>query len=134
MKPTFLKYTKLVIVFFIVPLFYLCTKKVMKQKEETPTPVINPTPVNNACKIDAVVSYSKTVQSILSANCLPCHSSPSAFSFDSYGGSSAAASSGNLIGVITGDPSYTKMPPYNTMDSCDIKTIVNWVNQGYKNN
>lgn len=102
----------------------------MKQKEETPTPPV----VDKSCKIDAVVSYSKTVQGILSNNCLPCHSSPSAFSFDSYGGSSASAAAGNLTGVITGDPSFTKMPPNKTMDSCDIKAILKWVNQGYKNN
>jgi hypothetical protein len=119
--------------FYVISFFCLvsCTKKI--GYPPVPIPV-----VDNSCqyKSNSVISYSLCISPILMANCMPCHSSPSAFSFDSYQPVKAAAQSGELIHAVMNDPNFVTMPPppNKALDSCQIKALNLWLAQGCKNN
>jgi hypothetical protein len=124
-----------ILMFFVVLLS--CTKKRgLPPKNEVP---VKPVVVNNSCiyQSNSVISYSATVSPMLMSNCYNCHSSPSAFSCDSYEPVKASAQSGNLMLYATNTDTNSPImppPPYRHLDSCQIKALTLWIAQGCLNN
>ena len=82
-------------------------------------------------------SYSGNVSKIIGAYCVSCHNSSTASGgvvLDNYNSAYQQASSGNLVGAITGAPGHTLMPPGIQLDPCKIAAIQKWVNAGAPNN
>lgn len=92
------------------------------------------------------VSFSTDIQSLLDNSCLTCHSATSA---DALGGGNNMEGYDNLINFVTpGDPSTSSF--YNSiawvsgtsfmpkaepqLSSCEINTVMAWINQGALNN
>lgn len=100
---------------------------------------------NNSCTegatgvscITTAMSYANNISSIISANCLGCHSgsSPSGgLNFSGYTGLAAAASTGKLYAAVSKNGNATPMPPTGKLSSCDIARIKSWVDAGAPNN
>lgn len=91
------------------------------------------------------VSYSKTIQPLLSANCYKCHSSANA---SSLGGGTVLDSHTDLItwiditpgsdgGILLQDIKHLGNPmpkSASKLSSCDIAKIEHWIFEGGKNN
>jgi mono/diheme cytochrome c family protein len=95
---------------------------------------------NNSC-VDATcdtttVTYSGTIASIFSTNCIGCHSSSgtSTTKLDSYTGAKAAVTAGRILGAIQHVTGYTAMPPGGQLSTCDIGKIKAWIYRGALNN
>lgn len=95
---------------------------------------------NNSC-VDTncdttAVTYSSTITSIISTNCLGCHSSSgtSTTKLDSYAGIKTVITSGRLLGAIQHLTGFIAMPPGGTLSVCDINQIKAWINKGALNN
>ena len=93
--------------------------------EETPAP--------------AEVSFAKDVQSIVTANCLPCHSGAK----DAAAKSNWTTYDGVMADVVAGNPDSSKfyqilrdgkMPPAGKLDSAKLATVYKWISEGAKNN
>jgi hypothetical protein len=84
------------------------------------------------------VSYSEHISPVMAVSCNACHnsSSPSGGVITSgYVGLSAAASSGRLVGAVWHFSGYSPMPlAQPQLDSCSMKRIMAWVNQGHPDN
>ena len=86
------------------------------------------------------ISYSKQIVSILQDNCYSCHGHNSTVGsggvdLSSYDAVSAYAADGFLVGNVTHAPGFNPMPYGGPMlPTCEINTIIAWVNQGAKNN
>jgi hypothetical protein len=86
----------------------------------------------------SVVNYTTTITSVLSTNCLGCHSGASAAGnpqvfLDNYNGVKTVAANGKLLNAVeykTAKP----MPPGAQMNYCNIAKIRIWVNNGSPNN
>ena len=95
---------------------------------------------NNSCvdtNCDVTnVTYSATVASIMSTNCIGCHSSTgtSTTKLDSYAGVNAVVTSGKLVGAIDHLTGFIAMPPGGTLSVCDINKIKAWITKGALNN
>ena len=87
-----------------------------------------------------MVSYSMTIDSIITARCggSPCHGSDTAdsgFGLMEYDQVQFAANNGGLLGTIRHEQGWSAMPKNQPMmDTCTINTIVAWVNQGALDN
>lgn len=120
--------------FFI--LLLSCTKKQgHSRKNDIPVKQV----VNNSCvyQNNSTISYSATISPMLMTNCYNCHSSPSAFSCDSYEPVKASAQSGNLMLYATNTDTNSPImppPPYRHLDSCQINALNLWISQGCLNN
>lgn len=97
-------------------------------------------PVSKTTSVDcgdlSNVSFSARVQPLINANCVTCHDNTAGIRLYNYAYVAAFAASGQLKGVITGDPNYTPMPPlpHEPLDSCSILAIVKWIEQGALDN
>jgi hypothetical protein len=80
------------------------------------------------------VSFINQVQPIINANCINCHDASSGIKLNNYENISAFAKSGQLFGCLSGDQNYQQMPPTGSLDSCSVKAIKFWVQQGMLNN
>jgi len=85
------------------------------------------------------VSFALDVVPVLSNHCYGCHSNANApdfgkgLSLEDY--EDVSAMSARIIGAINHNPGFVPMPKGNEpLDSCQIKTIEAWVNQGSLNN
>lgn len=96
-------------------------------------PVV-PKAVSADCGDLSNVSFSMQVQPLINAHCVMCHDASTGIQLQDYAHVVLFANSGQLKGVITGDPNYTAMPPQGPLDSCTIRTIVKWVEEGALNN
>ena len=79
------------------------------------------------------VTFSKTVLPILEANCVGCHSGPSAtagVNLSNYDGLKRVVSSNRFPNVLTGASGAPQMPPGSRLSSCDITRISAWVRKG----
>jgi len=118
-------------------LFYTCKNDKFKLPVITNT--AKPVAVNN-CGSLALVSYSATVQPILNHNCVTCHNTFSGLKLSDYNHVLNLATNGQLAGSLNGDQSFLQMPltanmdSSLVMDSCSVKTILNWIKQGRLNN
>ncbi|MEO6884009.1 MAG: hypothetical protein ABI199_08295 [Bacteroidia bacterium] len=99
---------------------------------------INPSAdLNTACDTTSTPSYSTKVQPVLSNYCYSCHNSSTAgggIVLDTYAGVQSAAHSGQLVGATAPLRGYIPMPPSSKINSCSIRQIELWVNQGALNN
>ena len=113
---------------------FACTKKKGMPVTYSNPPASVPTTVS--CSLPAVISFSTDVNTLISNKCLPCHSYPnsSGINLDSYLGIKTATTNNILQDALTGNNSITLMPPNSPLDSCQIKTITNWIKQGCMNN
>lgn len=82
----------------------------------------------------SAVSFSLQVQPLINGKCVSCHDATSIPRLDNYHYIKLADSTGQLMGTITSDPNYIHMPPGDTLDSCAIKMLVKWTEQGMLNN
>jgi hypothetical protein len=90
------------------------------------------------------VKYSTQIVPILEINCYRCHQGPGAVSsidFSNYKAFQGWALSGYVVGDITSAPSIPGIPAFTPMpyggpplSSCEINTIIAWINQGAQNN
>ena|SRR6187402_339677 len=91
------------------------------------------------CVTDSM-SLQTHIEPILSHNCYACHSSAAGpfngnVILEEYNELVKYATSGQLVGAINHDPSYSPMPqnaPH--LGSCDIAKIESWVGAGAPNN
>lgn len=97
--------------------------------------------LNNSCmSCDTVgtMSFSNHVQPVINAYCKGCHNGPGGgggVDLSNYNGVSTAANNGSLTGSIQHLSGYSAMPKNgNKLSTCDITTIVKWVQDGAKNN
>lgn len=88
------------------------------------------------------VTYSKSVQPIISTWCLGCHSnamvaggSGGGNRLEGYSNLRIFALNGRLLGAIEHKPGYSPMPKQgNKLSNCDIAVIRDWVEKGALNN
>lgn len=84
------------------------------------------------------VSFSLTIQPILNANCVSCHSGAGASAgirLSNHAEVSAAIDGGRLIGAIKHTSGFSAMPPSGPkLSNCQISQIEAWVAQGKPNN
>ena len=88
--------------------------------------------------VNAAVVLAHEVQSIVTANCLPCHAAGgSAAKYDLTSAEGLAklivpgmADSSKLYQMVRDG----KMPPSGKLDSTKLATIQRWINEGAKNN
>lgn len=83
------------------------------------------------------VSYEKTVLKIMKEQCYSCHSNAVAtngVNLEGYTNVQTKARTGQLLSVITGAPGFVRMPLGGQLDTCAIRQIRAWINQGAKNN
>lgn len=86
----------------------------------------------------AQVSYSTHIAPIMAASCNACHSAGfpmGGVNTSDFSGLSVVAASGSLKGSVNHVPGYKPMPQGQPkLDSCSLKRLNAWVNQGYPNN
>ncbi len=112
-----------------------CTKTVGLRQQDSGTASQNNT--KGCAYVDtSLVNYGSVAKRIFDANCLPCHSTPGdgGINLDTYQGCKDLAQSGELLGVIVYNPDNIQMPPppQNLMDSCEVKALSLWIQQGCK--
>jgi cytochrome c553 len=95
--------------------------------------------VSNADPCDTTsVSYSAHIAPLMTASCNSCHNAgfPSGgVNTSDFAGLSAVAASGALTGSVNHEPGFKAMPQGQPkLDSCSLKRINAWVNQGFPNN
>lgn len=80
------------------------------------------------------VVYSGVVSTILSNNCVSCHSGSNPHGgilLDNYTNVKTQVDNGQLLGSILHTGSFTgskAMPPSSTLDDCSISAIKKWIN------
>ena len=86
------------------------------------------------------MTYTADVVPILQANCYSCHGSSSnsgsgGIVLEGYANLKPYATNGDLVGNITYAAGHDPMPENAPMlPSCEINTIIDWVNRGIQNN
>jgi hypothetical protein len=80
------------------------------------------------------VTYSDNILPIISANCLPCHTTANQFGgiiLDVLDDARIPARDGRLLKAVTHDPSVVPMPRGGPkLSDCDIAKITRWINLG----
>lgn len=114
--------------------------------KKTPTNTTNSTAFNQPAKSvnctttsSTEISFTATVKPMVLNSCGNCHSKPGAggILLDNYTTIKNLALTGDLISVITNTNPGTIMmppPPNPHLDSCQIKSISVWINEGCLNN
>ena len=98
--------------------------------------LLNP---NSSCDT-VTVTYSSSINPILTAFCTGCHSgnnAPNGVKLDTYANVKLQAQdhSGNLLGVITHSPGFDPMPKNgNKLNDCNIAKVTKWIHDGAINN
>ncbi|RYY39932.1 MAG: hypothetical protein EOO08_08550 [Chitinophagaceae bacterium] len=89
----------------------------------------------------AGTTFSATIQPIIQANCLSCHSSSAAPAsgngnvIEGYAAVHAYAANGLLMHVVNHDPGVPAMPQGGAkLDACTIAKLQAWVDAGAPNN
>jgi hypothetical protein len=86
------------------------------------------------------MTYTADVVPILQANCYVCHGSSSnsgsgGIILEGYANLKPYATNGDLVGNITWAPGHDPMPENAAkLPTCEINTIIDWVNRGAQNN
>ena len=93
-------------------------------------------PTNGNCDTTNV-TYTNTIQPIMSQSCTGCHgsSSPSGgIDLTTYSLVRASAEDGSLYGSMSFQSGYSPMPKNgNKSPDCTLNKIQAWINQGYPN-
>jgi len=104
------------------------------EKDKVPTPVVT----NTTCVLNDTVSFQNEVFPLISHYCTSCHSYPGSggVNLDSYAGVQSFAVTGQLYPTLLHDPNGIIMPPLPAvgLDSCEVKLIKRWIDQGALNN
>jgi hypothetical protein len=86
----------------------------------------------------AIVTYSGTVNPLLTTYCTGCHSggnTPQGIRIDSYSAVKVIVANGKLLGSITYSPGFSPMPKNGAkLSNCDIGKIRKWITAGAPNN
>ena len=86
----------------------------------------------------SIITYSGTINPILTGYCAGCHSganAPLGIRVDSYTAVKALASNGKLLGTLTHSAGFIPMPKNGTkLSDCNIAKIRKWVTAGTPNN
>ncbi len=97
--------------------------------------VLNP---GSATCDTAIVTYSGSINPIITANCTGCHSgtnAPLGIKLDIYTDVNTQALNGKLLGTITHSAGFSPMPKNGTqLNDCNIAKIKKWVSSGAPNN
>lgn len=84
------------------------------------------------------VTYSTKISSIISKNCISCHSTAAAnggITLETYAHVKSQADNGKLVGSVTHASGFSPMPKNAPqLSECDITAIRNWVQGGSLNN
>lgn len=94
---------------------------------------------SNTCNTSNV-TYSGTVKSIITQNCLTggCHTgpgTPSGYDLTTYAGVKVVVDNGHLLGAINHNSGFSPMPQNaNKLSDCTISQITAWVGAGALNN
>jgi hypothetical protein len=92
---------------------------------------------NTTCDT-TIVTFSGTVQPILTTFCISCHSGPNAnngISVENYTAVKMLIPNGKLLGTITHSPGFSPMPKgANKLSECNIAKIRQWIVRGALNN
>lgn len=99
---------------------------------------INQGAINNQCEkntadCDTLNVPFSTIQNLLNANCIGCHSSGrvnGGVILDTYVSIRLTAGNGSLIGAVTHAAGFTAMPPSTSLSACNILKIEAWVRHG----
>lgn len=93
------------------------------------------------CEGSAEVTFSGTVQPIITSRCIACHSASAATNsgggirLDTHANIKLRADNGSLAGVINHSAGYPQMPQGGTkLSACQISLIEQWINEGAPNN
>jgi hypothetical protein len=117
-------YRNLCLVFFL----FSC------EKDKVTTPIVTNTP----CVLNDTVSFQNEVFPLISNYCISCHSysGSGGLNLDSYAGVQSFAVTGQLYPTLLHDPNGIIMPPLPAagLDSCEVKLIKRWIDQGALNN
>ena len=96
---------------------------------------------NNECvhNCDSInVTYTATIEPIISNNCTACHSGSNAgggIMITNYGELKAIGANGSLLGSIEHSAGFSAMPKgMAKLSDCNISQIKNWINEGMQNN
>lgn len=88
--------------------------------------------------VDTVnVSYSKTIQPVITTYCLGCHQAPSnsgGVNLSTYSNVKTYVDNKRLYGSITYSNGYIGMPQDNKLTDCQILVFKKWIDAGAKNN
>lgn len=81
------------------------------------------------------ITFTGTINPILTQNCITCHGSGANTRLDSYAAVSVYAGNGKLEGTVTQASGYNPMPQGTSkLDDCSITKIKLWIKKGYPNN
>ncbi len=84
------------------------------------------------------VSYANHIAPVMTASCNSCHSAPSPLggvNTSDYPGLGVVAGNGELKGSVNHLPGFAAMPQGQPqLDSCSLKRINAWINQGFPDN
>ncbi|MFO7722477.1 MAG: hypothetical protein R6V49_04555, partial [Bacteroidales bacterium] len=84
------------------------------------------------------VSYANHIAPLMTASCNSCHSAAAPLggvNTSGYAGLSVVAGNGKLKGAVNHLPGFSAMPQGQPqLDSCALKRINAWINQGYPDN
>jgi hypothetical protein len=96
---------------------------------------------NGGLTCDTVnISYSSDITPLLATHCYECHGTNSSAGsggvvLEGYSHLLTYAQNGTLAGCVSHAPGFVPMPYLQPeLPSCDVNTIVAWVNQGARNN
>ena len=96
--------------------------------------LLNP---NSTCDT-TIVTYSGSVNPLITASCTGCHSganAPLGIKLDVYTDVNTQALNGKLLGAITHSPGFSPMPKNGTkLSDCNIAKIENGLNAGAPDN
>ena len=85
-----------------------------------------------------IVTYSVSVNPVITAYCTGCHSgpnSPLAISLETYAGVKSQVANGKLLGVVTHSSGFVPMPQNeNKLSDCNIAKIRVWKAASEPNN
>ena len=85
-----------------------------------------------------IVTYSASVNPVITAYCTGCHSGPNApsgITLDTYIGVKAQVTNKKLLGVVTHSSGFVPMPQNgNKLSDCNIAKIRVWIATGAPNN
>ena len=94
-------------------------------------------PGASACDT-TIVTYSGSVNPIITDNCTGCHSgtnAPLGITLDIYAGVNVQALNGKLLGAVTHSAGFSPMPKNGLkLNDCNIGKIRKWVSSGAPNN
>jgi len=97
---------------------------------------------NNSCQSAACdtanVTYSATIQPLITNNCQGCHSGTSAsggINLASYAGVKAKVDDGKLWGAVSQVPGFIPMPQNGVrLSACELAQLKKWMDAGAPNN